>query len=82
MSGTNASELNHVKIFNNIVRDSFLHIIIHSFLRVMIHTSAGQKFDGKRMILKYEPIRVQTIFHMTNIPPMLRLEHGVFLPET
>ena len=53
MSVTNASGLNNVKTYNNIV--------LESFLRVMTHALVEQKIDGKH-ILMYEPMKEQNTF--------------------
>ena len=47
--------------------------MIHSFLLVMIDTSAEQKDEEQHIILKYEPMRKQNVFHGTHIPPILNL---------
>ena len=75
--------LNHVIIYNNIARDSFLLVMIHSFLRVMIRTSAKQKIGGKHIVLTYEALRGNRMFfYMTHISPILRLEpFGIFFTQ-
>ena len=40
----------------------------------MFHTSAKQKIHRKHIILRHEPLREQTAFHMMYILPILKLD--------
>ena len=46
----------------------------HSLLCVMTYTLLEQKVDGKHIISRYERIKEQNAFHVTNKPPILRLK--------
>ena len=71
---TDASGLNRVNVYNDIESASFFRVAIHPFLRVIIHATEEQKVDGNRIILTYELVRERNAFHVTQLPPILRLE--------